>query len=319
MKKITCLLLAGFIMPFFLFAQEVFENEYFKITLPEDLKPTELPAEIIEGRDNTFWFRSGHNAFNIKKMESKLTASDVILEFEKANKKMGNLVQSQRFNVNGYVLPGLVLVDQPGATKLGHIYIAFDNGRHKLAEAGNAYVFTLEMVYSIEDEAKRQPINEKALQSLMFKHETIDFFKTKDFSITAPALSFVYYGSSAPRMMLPSNPLVEISFGEIKEGAYGTSPNPAFADVIKKEVKAFKQLHSKVTVTEMTIGGYKAALLIGKYENKEYKSCSWKYQYLIEVSANLVRTLNYELLCDYSEVQQPKIDEIVKTFKENKK
>ncbi len=317
MTKFTSLLLAGFIMPFFLCAQEIFENEYFKISLPESMKKSELSAAIVDNRENIHKYSSGTNSFIVRKMESTLTAAAYISDLEKATKKMGDPVQSQRFNVNGTILPGLVTVEKASGSSYVHVYIMFDNGRHKLAEAGNACLFQFEMSYLLEDEMKQQPKNEKALQSFTMKKETFDFYMTKDFSLTAPALSFVYY-SSIPFMMLPSNPLVQISFGGIST-SLGVMPNPAFADILKKEFKEFKELYSKATVTEMTIDGYKAALMKGKYENKEYKSCDWHYQYLIEVSPKLVRVLKYNLVCEYSDIQQPVIDEIVKTFRENKK
>lgn len=321
MTKFTSLLMAGFIMPFFLFAQEVFENEYFKITLPEGMTKQPLSTDANSESANTHRYKSGTNSFIIRVMESKLSAGQYIGDLEDATKKMGDPVQSRYFNVNGYIMPGLVTVDKTGEISEAHVYIMFDNGRYKVEEAENAFLVQFEMVYRLEDEMQQQPKNEKALQSLIHKNATYDISfdlgRTTEFSVTAAASSFLYYTISTPILISPAG--LSIYFGEIKQGAYGTDPNPPFADLLKTEFKEFKKLNPKnASIEEMTIDGFKAALLKGTSEDKKEKYCRTKFYYLIEVSPKLVRTISYEMACDYVEIQQPIIGAIAKSFVEHK-
>jgi hypothetical protein len=321
MKKIITLFFAATTLCFTLNAQEVFENEYFKISLPEGMTKYELPAEVKDNRENIHGYRSGTNRFMIRKMATKLSAGRVISDMEDAFKQLGETVQSRYFNVNGYVMPGLIEIEKDGGNTYAHVYIMFDNGRYKVEEAGNAFVFQLEMVYRIEDEMQQQPKNEKALQTLTHKMATYDISydlgRTTEFSVTAAASSFLYYTTSTPILMSPAG--LSIYFSEIKQGAYGTDPNPPFADLLKKEFKEFKSLNPKNAVMEeMTIDGYKAALFKGNTEDKKKDYCLTTFRYLIEVSPKLIRTVSYDIKCEYVPIKQPVVEAIVKSFVEHK-
>jgi hypothetical protein len=321
MKKITTLFFAVLTLCFTVKAQEVFENEYFKISLPEGMTKQPLPTDPNTKSERTHRYKSGTNSFIIREIETKLSAGRVIGDTEDAFKQLGETVQSRYFNVNGYIMPGLIEIEKNGGNTYAHVYIMFDNGRHKVEEAGNAFVFQLEMVYRIEDEMQQQPKNEKALQSLVHKNATYDISfdmgRTTEFSVTAAASSFLYYTISTPILMSPAG--LSVYFREIKQGAYGTDPNPPFAELLKTEFKDFKKYNSKNAVLEeMTIDGYKAALLKGNREDKKEKYCQTVFLYMIEVSPKLVRTISYEMSCEYEPIQQPILEAIVKSFKEHK-
>lgn len=320
MKNIITVLLMAVVAVTGLHAQATFENEYFKINLPEGMEKYELPASVKDNPQNIHRYRNGTNRFMIRIMESELSAAQYVYEMEKTFKAMGELTQSRYFNVNGYVMPGLVEVEKDGDATIGHVHILFDNGRHKLKEAGNALLFQFEMIYRIEDEMQQQPKNEKALQSLRLKDSTFvvsfDYNRTKEFSITAPAASFQYFISYTPVLVTPAQTLL---FSDIKQGAYGTDNNPPFADLLKTEFKSFKNLNPKNAVMEeMTINGFKAAMFKGTTEDKKAKYCRTAYRYLIEVSPKLVRTISYELNCEYADIEQPLLAPIVKSFVEHK-
>ncbi len=321
MKKIITLFFAAITLCFTTNAQEVFENEYFKISLPEGMTKQPLPTDPNTKSERTHRYKSGTNSFIIREIETKLSAGRVIGDTEDAFKQLGETVQSRYFNVNGYIMPGLIEIEKNGGNTYAHVYIMFDNGRHKVEEAGNAFVFQLEMVYRIEDEMQQQPKNEKALQSLVHKNATYDISfdmgRTTEFSVTAAASSFLYYTISTPILMSPAG--LSVYFREIKQGAYGTDPNPPFAELLKTEFKDFKKYNSKNAVLEeMTIDGYKAALLKGNREDKKEKYCQTVFLYMIEVSPKLVRTISYEMSCEYEPIQQPILEAIVKSFKEHK-
>ena len=321
MKKIITLLFAAVTLCFTTNAQEVFENEYFKISLPEGMTKQPLPTDPNTKFERTHRYKSGTNSFIIREIETKLSAGRVIGDTEDAFKQLGHIVQARPFNVNGYIMPGLVTVEKDGGITEAHVFIMFDNGRHKVEEAGNAFVFQLEMVYRIEDELQQQPKNEKALQTLIHKTAAYDISydlgRTTEFSVTAAASSFLYYTISTPILMSPAG--LSIYFSEIKQGAYGTDPNPPFADLLKTEFKEFKKLNPKNAVMEeMTIDGYKAALFKGNNEDKKKDYCLTTFRYLIEVSPKLVRTVSYDIKCEYVPIKQPVIEAIVKSFKEHK-
>lgn len=249
-------------------------------------------------------------------MESKLTASYYLQDLEEATKEMGHIVQSRPFNVNGYIMPGLVTVEKDGGVTEAHVYIMFDNGRYKIEGAGNALLFQFEMVYRIEDELLQQPKNEKALQSLTHKMAAFDVSydlgRTTEFSVTAAAASFLYYLSSTTSTS-PAG--LSLYFSEIKQGAYGTDPNPPFADVLKTEFKDFKKYNPKNAVLEeMTIDGFKAALLKGTTEDKKKQYCTTSFRYMIEVSPKLIRTIKYETPCDYVAIE-PVISNLLKVLR----
>ncbi|MCG3166281.1 MAG: hypothetical protein POELPBGB_02059 [Bacteroidia bacterium] len=321
MKKIITLSFAALLLCFTLKAQEVFENEYFKISLPEGMTRQPLPTDPNTKSERTHRYKSGTNSFIIREIETKLSAGRVIGDMEDAFKQLGETVQSRPFNVNGYIMPGLIEIEKDAGNTYAHLYIMFDNGRHKVEEAGNAFVFQFEMVYRIEDEMQQQPKNEKALQTLTHKMASYDISydlgRSTEFSVTAAASSFLYYTITTPILMSPAG--LSIYFSEIKQGAYGTDPNPPFADLLKTEFKEFKKLNPKNAVLEeMTIDGYKAALLKGSTEDKKKDYCRTKFRYLIEVSPKLIRTVSYEMSCEYEPIQQPVIEAIVKSFKEHK-
>lgn len=320
MTKFTYLLFAGFIMPFCVCAQEVFENEYIKISLPEGMTKYTLPDEIKD-KKGIYAYNSGTSYFSIKEKDYNYAAVNFIYDLEKKYKEEGRPVQSRPFNVNGYILDGLVTVTNTDGNQFAEVIIAFDNGRHKLAEAGNAKVYLLDMLYLLADEALQQPKNEKALQSLVFKkgnfNISFDLGRTTEFSVTAATAGFLYYTTSTPILLTASG--LSVYFREIKQGAYGTEPNPPFADLLKTEFKEFKKLNPKnASIEEMTIDGYKAALLKGASEDKKEKYCRTNFYYMIEVSPKLVRTISYDMQCDMAEVEQPVIDAIAKSFTEHK-
>lgn len=320
MKKTNLLVLLLLSCTSLLKAQEVFENNYFKITLPPGMVKDVVMAGVIENRENIHWYKSGTNAFKIRIMKTPLSAGQFIYDMEKAFKQMGQTVQSRSFNVNGYIMPGLIEIEKDGDNTLAHVYIMFDNGRNRLKEAGNALVFQFQMTYRIEDEMQRQPINEKSLQSLVLKTSTFDVSfdlnRTKEYSITAPAAGFQYFSSYQPVLVIPGQ---QFRFGEIKQGAYGTEANPPFADLLKTEFKSFKRLNpKKAELEELTIDGYKAAIFKGTTENKKTDYCLTSFLCLIEVSPKLVRTISYDMKCEWVEIQQPVILPIVKSFTEHK-
>lgn len=321
MKKIITLSFAALLLCFTLNAQEIFENEYFKISLPEGMTKQPLSTDSNTKSARTHRYKSGTNSFIIREMESKLTASYYLQDLEEATKEMGHIVQLRPFNVNGYVMPGLVTVEKDGGVTEAHVYIMFDNGRYKIEEAGNALLFQFEMVYRLEDEMLQQPKNEKALQTLTHKMApydiSYDLGRTTEFSVTAAASSFLYYLSSTPVLISPAG--LSVYFRDMTPTGYGVTTHPPFADLLKTEFKEFKKYNSKnASVEEMTINGFKAALLKGSTEDKKKNYCTTKFTYMIEVSPKLIRAISYEMLCEHVEIKQPVIEAVVKSFVEHK-